>query len=422
MAAVLVGSSGFGTSEYLRYIGDFEKTVPDGGELPLLSGICCSPMFADEEFADTRKRTYSPGRVRYFTLTMIFRTSEVSDPLLVHLVGRELVKRLFSDRFECVVATHVKERTLHNHIMVNAVSYSEHVTASHYLRHWMIETALKEICAEHGIEINCFEKNDGWVSQYWAEADGYPTLQGLMRSASDLAVSLSRTPEDFFGIMNELGYGDIRWNGELYYYRVAEGRLLRPSKLGRGYSEEGIRERILNGREYSPDALPGQEKASDIASPFAKEDNGFAKALGTVCAAVSACGDDPGRNVSAMYNLGIMRAREKALQRALRLIRERGLYNAEEIDAEINRLRELKKKAKRPSDWRKLGKENEPHDDRRELRYDIEALEYVLKRLPVIEKFAEDLEKGKFDRLEEKLREYGIGERVHGGHGDPSRE
>ena len=422
MANVLISSSKCAVSDFLRYIGDFEKTVPEGGGIPLVSGICCSPLSADEEFAETRKRTYSPGPIMYFSLTMVFRSSELSDPVRVHEIGREFVKRLFGDRFECIVATHVKERTLHNHIMVNAVSYLDYVTPSRYLRHHMIEAALGDICSEHGIEINCFEPNDSWISQYWAEAEGYPTLQGLLRDAADLAVSVSRSPEQFFDIMNEFGYSECRAGDELYYYRASERRTLRASKLGSRYTEEGIRERILSGQEYSPFGIPVQEKASGIAGSFAKSGNGIADALRTVCAAVSRCDEEPGRNASVIFNLGIMRSRKKALRRALKLIAERKLDSAEKIGLEADRLKELKMKARHPSEWRRAGKENEPHDDRRELRYDVEALEYVLTHLKEIERFAEDMEKGKFDRLEEKLREYGIGERVHGGHGDPSRE
>lgn len=46
-------------------------------------------------------------------------------PDQVHEIGCEFVRRFLADRFECTVSTHLDKGHLHNHIVVNSVSYAD---------------------------------------------------------------------------------------------------------------------------------------------------------------------------------------------------------------------------------------------------------------------------------------------------------
>lgn len=46
-------------------------------------------------------------------------------PNQVHKIGCEFARRFLADRFECTVSTHLDKGHLHNHIVVNSVSYAD---------------------------------------------------------------------------------------------------------------------------------------------------------------------------------------------------------------------------------------------------------------------------------------------------------
>ena len=46
-------------------------------------------------------------------------------PDQVHKIGCEFARRFLADRFECTVSTHLDKGHLHNHIVVNSVSYAK---------------------------------------------------------------------------------------------------------------------------------------------------------------------------------------------------------------------------------------------------------------------------------------------------------
>ena len=46
-------------------------------------------------------------------------------PDQVHKIGCEFARRFLADRFECTVSTHLDKGHLHNHIVVNSVSYAD---------------------------------------------------------------------------------------------------------------------------------------------------------------------------------------------------------------------------------------------------------------------------------------------------------
>ena len=45
--------------------------------------------------------------------------------ICIHEIGCEFARRFLADRFECTVSTHLDKGHLHNHIVVNSVSYAD---------------------------------------------------------------------------------------------------------------------------------------------------------------------------------------------------------------------------------------------------------------------------------------------------------
>ena len=117
-------------SDVIRYAINSEKTqeTDSGDGAPLhrfVSGINCSPATARDEMLAVKKRfSKEDGTVAYHGYQS-FAPGEAT-PELAHEIGVKLATRLWGDRYQAIVATHLdKENHLHNHFVVNTVSFAD---------------------------------------------------------------------------------------------------------------------------------------------------------------------------------------------------------------------------------------------------------------------------------------------------------
>ena len=183
-------------SDVIRYAVNSEKTQETGSEdgAPLhrfVSGINCSPATARDEMLAVKKRFgKEDGTVAYHGYQS-FAPGEAT-PELAHEIGVKLATRLWGDRYQVIVATHLdKENHLHNHFVVNTVSFADgikyHRTRKDY--HEM-QTVSDELCREYGLSV-IEHPQQGRGKQYgeWrAEQEQRPTWRGLIRSDIDEAI------------------------------------------------------------------------------------------------------------------------------------------------------------------------------------------------------------------------------------------
>lgn len=110
-----------GLSGVISYVANDKKTLLQSGE-KLVSGINCSPHSAYDEFMLT-KHLHSKTNGRYFYhYCQSFSPEEKVTPKTVHEIGVRLAKECF-DGCEVIVGTHIEKNHLHNHILVNSVSF-----------------------------------------------------------------------------------------------------------------------------------------------------------------------------------------------------------------------------------------------------------------------------------------------------------
>lgn len=193
-------------SDVICYAVNSEKTQETGSEdgTPLhrfVSGINCSPATARDEMLAVKKRFgKEDGTVAYHGYQS-FAPGEAT-PELAHEIGVKLATRLWGDRYQVIVATHLdKENHLHNHFVVNTVSFVDgikyHRTKKDY--HDM-QTVSDELCREYGLSV-IEHPQQGRSKQYgeWrAEQEQCPTWRGLIRSDIDEAIWQAMTERQFF--------------------------------------------------------------------------------------------------------------------------------------------------------------------------------------------------------------------------------
>lgn len=83
---------------------------------------CESCETAYAEMQATKQRFGKLGGVIGYHFIQSFAPSEVT-PEQAHAIGVAFAQRLFGDRYEVVVGTHLDKAHLHNHVVVNSVSF-----------------------------------------------------------------------------------------------------------------------------------------------------------------------------------------------------------------------------------------------------------------------------------------------------------
>lgn len=222
---------------------------------------CSSVDNAYSEMIATKKKYGKTDKVLAYHYIQSFKPGEVT-PELAHKIGVEFANECFGDRFEVVIGTHLDRSHLHNHIIVNSVSFADggkfRSTPESYYN--IIRKTSDKLCRENELSVIENPQRKGMHYAEWkALTEGKPTIRGQMRIELDEIISLSKTMIHFFELLRKNGY-QIR-SGNRKYTAVkppyAE-RYIRLKSLGDEYTDEGINERIKaarNGIKMTPPSL-----------------------------------------------------------------------------------------------------------------------------------------------------------------------
>ena len=222
------------------------------------TGINCDVEFARDQFDTVKMRFTKPdGNVAYHAYQS-FKEGEVT-PDEAHAIGVQLAKELWGDRFQMVVATHVNTRCVHNHIVINSVSFRDgkkfHDCRDTYR---LLRETSDRICLERGLSIVENPKGKG-ISQYVykMEKAGMPTRYNVARQAIDESIALSLTIEEFKAELRKRGY-NYRFDPQRKYWTITPPgwkKAIRIHQLGSDYTRESIERRI-----YENDPSVRQER------------------------------------------------------------------------------------------------------------------------------------------------------------------
>ena len=245
---------GQGLSDVIRYAVNSEKTQQADNENcavvhRFVSGINCSPAAARDEMLAVKKRFGKENGTVAYHGYQSFAPGEAT-PEMAHEIGMKLAARLWGDRYQVIVATHLdKENHLHNHFVLNTVSFVDgikyHRTKKDY--HDMQETS-DALCREYGLSV--IEHPQRGKSKHYgewrAEQEQRPTWRGLIRADIDEAIRQSMTERQFFDNLRKKGY-EIKTGKDISVKPPGKERFVRLMRnFGENYSIENIRRRLLS--------------------------------------------------------------------------------------------------------------------------------------------------------------------------------
>ena len=106
----------------LRDVMDYMTQDYKTEEQRYVSGVNCVPAIARDEMQMVKRQFGKEGGIVAFHGYQSFAPGEVT-PEQAHAIGIELARRLWGDRFQVVVATHLDKEHIHNHFVLNSVSF-----------------------------------------------------------------------------------------------------------------------------------------------------------------------------------------------------------------------------------------------------------------------------------------------------------
>ena len=214
---------------------------------------CSSIENAYREMIETKRKFGKEDKVLAYHYIQSFAPDEVT-PELAHKIGVEFARECFGDRFEVVIGTHLDKNHLHNHIVVNSVSFADggklRSTPESYYN--IIRKTSDRLCRENELSVIENPKRKGKHYAEWnAEQQGKPTIRGRMREELDEIIARSRTVNEFWRNLNKAEYVVHRRGVNIAHTSIIPPfgkRPVRIDSLGDAYTEEAIKERIVAAR------------------------------------------------------------------------------------------------------------------------------------------------------------------------------
>ena len=190
--------------DVLAYAKDEEKTEREF----FCEGINCNVSTARDQFITVKEQFDKTDGIQAYHGYLSFKENEVTSEQ-AQQIGMEFAKKMWGERFQVVVTTHLNTKHLHCHFVINSVSFVDGKRLQNKEKSWYyFRHIADEICLEHNLK------------QFQYEL-------GVMGYASNFSPSRK--------------YSTVTPKGD--------GKPIRTYRLGTEYTKERIIERLVANRD-----------------------------------------------------------------------------------------------------------------------------------------------------------------------------
>ena len=204
------------------------------------------PDTSYQEMINVKKQFFKTDGIQCFHAVQSFVKGEII-PEQAHEIGMKLAEELWGDKFQVVVTTHLNTDNLHNHFVLNSVSFLDGKRFCNTKKDYAIMRKTSDrLCEEYGLNVLSQEEkyNKYATSSLYKE---------LMKDSVDYAIENSKDYNEFIKILQDLGYVITDKNGTLSIRRDPYKRNTRIERqFGNKYSKENIYKRILETQPLYP--------------------------------------------------------------------------------------------------------------------------------------------------------------------------
>ena len=220
-----------------------------------ISGINCEIDSALEQMNQTKKLFNKAKGILGFHGYQSFKEGEVT-PELAHEIGVKLANEMWGDRFEVVVSTHLNTNHLHNHFIVNSVSF---VDGMKFYANRSTTARLRELsdslCEEYGLSVldeKATPKGRVYFP-YYLKNTNRNSYYIKTKNDIDIAIGKSSNYKEFLEKLTSMNYEVQNRYGKLSVRNLNYKRNIRIERyFGEEYSIDNIKSRILE-EEYIED-------------------------------------------------------------------------------------------------------------------------------------------------------------------------
>jgi hypothetical protein len=226
----------------ISYAVNGEKTE----EKLYVSGINCMPDTSLQEMRNTKKQFFKTTGIQCFHGVQSFVKGEVT-PEQAHEIGIKLAEELWGDKFQVVVATHLNTDNLHNHFVLNSVSFLDGKRFCNTKKDYAtLRKVSDKLCEEYGLSVL---KQEEKYNKYVTSS----LYKELMKDSIDYAIVKAKDYNEFIKILQDIDYIVTDKNETLSIRREPYKRNTRIERqFGNNYSKENIYKRILETQPEYP--------------------------------------------------------------------------------------------------------------------------------------------------------------------------
>ena len=222
-----------------QYVINEDKTM----EKRYVTYINCSFDNPKASMENTKKHYHDESEILAFHGYQSFEEDEI-DADLAHQLGVLLAQKIWENRFEVIVSTHLDTDNIHNHFLVNSTSFKDGKRyCNTYKDIYKMRKVSDELCLQYGLSIVEEKKNIGRSRQQYFQAK---TLREMIREDVDSAINVSYTDRQFYRELELQGYEIKISEKNISVKHPMHQRFVRLKSLGREYEKEKVFERILN--------------------------------------------------------------------------------------------------------------------------------------------------------------------------------
>ena len=168
---------------------------------------CESCETAYAEMQETKRCFGKASGVVGYHFIQSFAPGEVT-PEQAHRIGMAFAEKLFGGQYEAVIGTHLDKAHLHNHIVVNSVSFVDgrkyHSSPGSY--YFDVRGASDALCRENGLSVIAPQGKGKHYAEWKAENTGKPTIRSIIRADIDRVIENAYTFDIFLMLLRRLGY------------------------------------------------------------------------------------------------------------------------------------------------------------------------------------------------------------------------
>lgn len=236
--------------DVLAYAKDEEKTEQQF----FVTGINCNAGHARDQFVAIKQQYNKTDGIQAYHGYLSFKDTDDISPEQAHQIGVAFADKMWGERFQVVVTTHLNTKCLHCHFVINSVSLVDGKRLQNKEKAWFyFRHIADETCRENNLSV--IQKPQTHIdSSFLTMKDkaGIPTRYNLARAAIDEAIEHSRTMTEFKRYLSSMGY-KYKISPNLKYWTVTPlgwERPIRLYRLGADYTNIRIQERIEENDLY----------------------------------------------------------------------------------------------------------------------------------------------------------------------------